>query len=341
MVWSAADMAARKKSEKSEKSEAGEPERKPPTRFELWWEEAWEGWIKAVAPVVALGAGYLLYKFDVVGERFAGVALVLIIVGGSVLSLAWPAWTVVQAKKPAVRWTFFAMLAMAIFAGAWPSLRVASPPPAVAEGQLTSSALTTTIKTGTTGPYDLTVSGDFKTQGMSDVEVNYDLHATSDGTTREIEGTLKRQVMQGRRGARSLSERNEHTHRLELKGGAITFSTDGIDQELAGPLTLTLRKAGPNPMLFWILGGLAILIGLAFDARTTDAKGRLKTYMAAGNAIALSFAIVFPQDATPHSVVKPAVSALLLALVIGGLGGALLSVIARVLFGPKIKRRRA
>lgn len=336
-------MATRKKEPKEPKAEGRGEKANPPTRFELWWEEAWEGWISSVIPLVLLAIGYLFYKFDLVSEHFAGVAVVLIIIGGSIISLALPVWSIVRERSPGVRALFITTITVALVATLWPSLRVASPPAPLAETHLGANALTQTVKTGTTGPYEITVSGHFKKAGMQEAAGNYTLNLKSGNQTEEIDGTLSRTLVQvhGRRGGGSseVQEQTEHSHRLQsITGSEITFSTDGIDDALSDGLTIAVRSAGPNPLFFWIFGGLACLVAIGFDARTTDAKGRLKTYLAAGTGIALAFAIVFPYDASPHSTVKPAVSALLLALVIGGLGGALLSVVARALFGPKISK---
>ncbi|HEY7958015.1 MAG TPA: hypothetical protein VII38_22090, partial [Polyangia bacterium] len=185
-------MATRKKDQKPAVSDGRD---RPPTRFELWWEEAWEGWIKSIAAVVLLAVAYLFYKFDLVGEHFAGVLVVLLIIGGSVISLAVPAWPVIKTRSPSVRALFLTMLAVSIVATAWPCLRLAAPPSPIAEAHLQTGALSETVKTGAVGPYEVTVSGHFKKAGMQEAEGSYTVKATSGQDTEEIDGTLKRTLV--------------------------------------------------------------------------------------------------------------------------------------------------
>jgi hypothetical protein len=53
------------------------------TPLQLWFEEAWEGWIRPLGAILVLAILYLLYRFEILGERAAGVIAVLAIVGGA------------------------------------------------------------------------------------------------------------------------------------------------------------------------------------------------------------------------------------------------------------------
>jgi hypothetical protein len=113
---------------------------------------------------------------------------------------------------------------------------------------------------------------------------------------------------------------------------------DGLDEQLDGPLLLQLRHAGPDPIVFVVLGVLALLFGLALDAKLVDIKGKLKAYVFPTVAIAFVFALKYPEEATPNSLVKPAVSYLLFALLVGGLPAWLIGLFVKLLFTPKVKK---
>lgn len=330
-------MAAR-----DEKGDEPAPRKRAPSTIGLWFEEAWEGWLKPLGGIGLLAIAYLLYKFDLVPETIAGAALVLIIVVGSIAVAALPAWG--RVKTPGTRALFITFVALWAVGTGYPSLRSALPPRTQAEVKLTASALSGKAHVETTGPLELTVSGHFKGAAMAEADANYTITVDSPGGHDEVSGTLKRALVRyraGRRGGTStaIQERTEELHRLANARGDLTLSTDGIDDKLEGGLTIDVRSAGLNPIIFLLLGGLALLLALIFDARLADPKAKVKTYLTAGVAVCYVFAIHYPSEATPSSLVRPAVGALVLALLIGGLGGWLLGALARLLFGPKTARK--
>jgi hypothetical protein len=234
------------------------------------------------------------------------------------------------------------LLASAVATG-YPSLRAASPGRVLAEDVLTVGKLTTTLSTGVAGPYDLTIAGKFKQRGTSDAEVGYAIKATSNnGGSDEVSGSIKRQLVsiRSRRGpSTSLQEHTEATHRLpHVRGNQITLTADGVDDQLDGGLQVAIRRGGLDPTLFIVLGMLALLLALMLDARLVDVKGKVKSHLTAAVAVAFAFSLYYPTEATPHATVRPAVSAFLFALVVGGLSGWLAGGIVRFLFGPKIKK---
>ena len=54
---------------------------------------------------------------------------------------------------------------------------------------------------------------------------------------------------------------------------------------------------------------------------SSTSKGKQKAYLTAAMAIAFAFSMYYWREATPARLVKTAVSALLFALVVGGIGG--------------------
>ncbi len=315
---------------------------KATSRLGMWFEEAWEGWLKSVGVVLLCAVAYLGYKFDLVTESLAGALLVAAIVGGLIVSLGLPAWHLVQLKPAGQRALFVTMMMLWAVAAGYPSLRAAIRPAALAEATVTTEGQSVKVKPGGTGPYELTVSGHLK-PGAAETDASYAIIADGNGGGQDrAEDALERKqvrVRVSRKGGTSTSiqEQNEHTHALPtVRGAEITFTAERLEPEkLEGGLLLTVHSAGLNPIIFWVLGGLAFLLAIGFDARLTDSKGKGKTYLAVGVGICVVFAIFLPMLATPHSLVRPAVDSLLRALFLGGIGGWLFGAIGRGLADPK------
>jgi hypothetical protein len=307
----------------------------------MWVEDQWEGWLKSTGSIFLFAIAYVLYKFDLVSEGVAGAGFVLAVVLGSLGSVVFPAWPLVR-----VNWQKSLMIVMslvAIFATGYPSLRAAIPPKALAETKLTTTQLSSTVHLPSTGPYELAIAGSFKQQG-GEAEISYDIKATGTSGSDEVQGSMSRsqaRVRTSRRGGTStmVIERTENQHRMpSVRGPDVTFTVDGVDDQLAEGLILDVRPAGPNPILFIILGALSILAALFLDAKLVDPKRKVKTYLTVGVAIPFVFSLRFPDVATPHSLVKPGVEALVIGLVIGGLGGWVLGALAKIMLGPKVKK---
>ena len=325
------------------KDEDESPRPKRPSGIALWLEEHWEGWLKPVGGIGLILIAYALYKFDLVSENLAGAALVTIVIVGSIVVTGWPAWGLVRSS--AARAAFFALLALWLGATVYPSVRAAIPPKTLAEGKLTANIPAIKLHVGTDKPLELIVSGRLKGQANAEADANYSIKVDGQQGSDEIDGTLKRELRQfraGRRGgmATSVMERTENAHRLPTARGDLTLTTDGIDEKLEDGLMVSVRPAGPSPTIFYVLGALAILLALGLDARLVDPKTKAKSYLAAGAAFAFVFSVHFPDEATPHALVRPALGAALVAVLIGALGGWVLGAAARLLFGPKLKRAR-
>jgi hypothetical protein len=318
--------------------------KKSVSAFQLWFEEAWEGWLKPIGTILLIALAYALYKFDLVSESLAGVVVVLVVILGALGSAVLPAWPLAQ--KPRQR----AMLATLV--GAWlaatgiPSLRAAMPPAPLGSVQLTSAQPSAKLHVDGNGPFEAEVSGRFKQAGSAEAEASYIIKVEGGGASDEISGSLKRSMVRlrtSRRGGTS-AQLQEH---LEVKsrvphavGPDLTFTADGVDEGLDGGLTVTMRRAGLSPSVFVVLALVALGLALSLDARLTDLKGKAKTYLTAALGVCLVFAYQFPEEATAHSAVRPAVGALFLGVLTGGLGGWLLGTLARLFFGPKIKKAK-
>ena len=138
-----------------------------------------------------------------------------------------------------------------------------------------------TLTTGAAGPYELLVSGHFKEAGRSDAEATYSIKAVDNGGgSDEVSGEIARKLVtiRSRKGSSSsVQELNEEKHRLgHVTGPQVTLTADGVDEQLEGGLTVALRSGGLDPIVFIVLGALAILIGLVLDTRLVDPKGKQK-----------------------------------------------------------------
>jgi len=334
-------MAARRD---DEEEGSGKVEKRA-SRFSLWFEEAWEGWLKSVSVIVLCAVVYLVYKFDLISEGRAGLLAVVGVIGGAIMTAAGMAWPRVQEKTPGLRAGFIFMVVLWAAGTAYPSLRTALPPATLAEATLTAQAPSAKLKTPSNGPYEVVVSGQLK-PGGGEVDVNYDLKAEGGGGSDEVSGEITRKTVSirvGRRGGTqsSVKEVNEQAHRLpHVRGNEVTLSAEGIDeQQLQGGLVVELRAAGLEPVIFWVMGGLAFLLALFFDARLTDPKVKEKTYLAVAVAITVVFSVRFPMVSTPHSLVRPAVDALIMGVLLGGIVGWLLTLIARAMWAPKVPKK--
>lgn len=314
------------------------------TPFQIWFEEAWEGWIRPLGAILLLAIGYLLYKFDILKEQPAGVLAVLVVVLGAIgtgLAVALP-----LARLPWQRSLLFTMVGAALVGTLYLPLHRVLPGATLAEATLTAAQPKATLTTGRAGPYDLVVSGHFKEAGRSDAEASYTLKATDNGGgSDEITGDIGREnvVIRSRKGSQSsLQEHNEATYRLpHVRGPQVTIAAgDGVDEQLDG-LTVALHKGGLNPIIFIVLGALALAMAVVLDTRLVDVKGKQKSYLTAAVAVAYAFALRYPLYATSQHMVGPAVSEFLWALVVGGLAGWAVGGLARLGFGPKIKKQRA
>jgi hypothetical protein len=162
-----------------------------------------------------------------------------------------------------------------------------------------------------------------------------------------VSGSIKRSLARlrtSRRGGTTTTvvERTENVHRLPtVRGSELTITAESVDDQLAEGLVIDVRPAAPNPLIFIILGVLALIGALILDARLVDQKGKTKGYFGVAVALCFVFGLDFAKGATPHSLVRPAVDSLVWALIVGALSGWIAGILARVWFGPKIKKKKA
>jgi hypothetical protein len=319
------------------------PQAEIPT-FKLWFEEAWHGWLKPVGGILLLVGAYFAYEYKIVPEGPAGFLVVGLIVGGALFSAAEPAWERLESRR--AKYLMGAFLAVWAFVAGYPALHSVVPSATLRDVRVAENkdhlSETVSLPDDARGPYELEIGGNLKGQG--EAESSYTLtFAGEGGTSEEVNGKIQRTFFRqrvSRRSSGSVSvkqERNENAHRLtKVTGPKITITADGADEQLEDGLWVTFHKAGPSPFALLGIGFLCFLIGVWLDYRLLVPK-KPRTYFAMATGFTLVFALYYPMEATPHRLVPPAVAALILALITGGVVGWLVSVIANS-FKPKPKK---
>jgi hypothetical protein len=308
------------------------------SRFDMWMEEHWHGWVKPVSGLMLIAIAYVAYSQQWVTEGVAGPMLVAVIVGGTIAGAAVAVFPVLEKARD--RNLFAGFLAVWAIAVGYPSLRASLPRQVLAEKRIgdTKEHLSETITLpGSSGPYELSVGGSLK--GGGEVEASYQLTVSGEGdTTDEVSGSIDRKfqsVRTSRRGGRSSvrQEHRENVHRLEhVRGQTLKLTLEGVDDQLEDGIFVTVHPAGPDPRLFLVAAALCMLVGLFVDYQLATTK--TKTYLTMAAGFLFAFAWYYPTQATPHFLVPPAISSAVIAFLSGGLGGALAGFIGRQVKPP-------
>ena len=211
------------------------------------------------------------------------------------------------------------------FSSGYPTLRKSVVKPVYGEATLTEAAKSAKVPISTgTGPFNLTVTGKLKSSGNQVAEAGYEITATgSEGGSDTVEGSLEYQVHQtrSRKGSSQWSESNDEiSHRLssQVRGKEVTVTVDHVDDLFENGLHVSLGPRSIDPWIFWGIGIAVVMLMMWMEATVGDAKD--KTHLVMTSLGTLAFAMRFYQKATAHNLVRPAVDALFVALLVGGLG---------------------
>ena len=240
-------------------------DKKNATPFQLWFEEAWEGWIRPLGLIVLLAIGYVLYKFDIVSEHVAGVAAVLAIVVGAIVVGALPARPLVQ--KPWQRALLVAMVAAALGGMVYPSVRAAVPGRLYAEARPDQRQAVADADDGRGRP--VRADGLGPLQGGRPQRRRGDVQPQSRRQRRRQRRGLGRDRAQagddpqpqGLVVVGDRAERGEAPPRPRRSARKVTLTADGVDEQLESGLAVSLRPGGLDPIIFIILGALAMRDG--------------------------------------------------------------------------------
>ena len=344
-----AELAEYKKEEAKKQGRDGVPKKgdakekeAPKTGFQRFMDDHWESWLGPVLMLV-LAAGFIVsYKMDLLRESAVGVILAGGLVAYGIYYTALPAYDLI--KNPLGKKLFAALAIVWVAAAGYPTLRKALGREVLADTVLTKDHLTEklAIGKGKTGPFDVTVSGTIKPGGGQDTMVSYTLNVTGDGgVSEELNGDFSHRVnqMRVRRGTTNWSEQhNQNEHRLNsrLRGKELTFSTESVDELMESGIHVTVHPQSYDPSWFF-LAGIVVLLGMMFvETRIGDQK--IKPHLIMASASTLVFSYWFHKNATPSRLVAPTLDAVMLAAVVGGIGGTLVGAVVRRAAGrDKIK----
>jgi hypothetical protein len=309
----------------------------PPEGARGFIEQHWEGWLSQVLLMAILGVGILGYKLEWLREGTIGLVLVGGMLAVAIYGTAGPAYDLIENKTAR---TLFAVLAI-VWAAAvgYPALRKAVPRKVLGETVLTTSSLNAkvSIAENATGPYDLTASGTLRPDAGQEKRVDYAIKVGGDGGQEtELSGEFSVSMHQARvrRGSNLWSEQhNQVEHRLPggLRGKELTISTESVDELLQSGLHISIHPQSMDPQWFLLAGVLVVLAMLYVEARVGDSK--TKTHLVMASASTLIFSYWFQKNATASRLVPPALDALLLAAVTGGIGGTLVGAVVRRISG--------
>lgn len=314
---------------------------KPGNRLDEFLEQHWEAWLRPVVLLAVLGAGVLGYRWDLISETVAGLLAAGGIVLVTIYATARPAFDLIETRRNRI--LFGALVVLWAVSSGFPALRKAVPRPVLAEAVLTEQNMTARVNLpGGTGPFDMTVSGKILGGGAQQVDATYEIVVTAPGgASATVEGSLEYSVHQtrSRRGTTHWTEkhdRNEHRLPSSLRGNELTLSTERIDTLLQDGLHILIHPRDPFlPILMPTLGGVAVpllgflvvLVMIFLETRIGDAEN--KPYLAMASLTTLVFSWRYSLRATSTNLVAPAVEALFVSLILGGMSGSLAGWIAR------------
>lgn len=323
------------KAGKDPKDPGKAPEKK--SQYDQFIEDHWVGWLRPVLGLLILGGGAAAYKLKMLDENFVGLLLSVGLVVLFIYSTVVPVFDSLQ--KGAAKALLGVATLLWVFSSGYPTLWRSSTRPHQGEARLTEAEKTAKVtidKTrGGQGPFLMAVTGHIKPTGQ-ETTVNYEIAVKSGATEEKFEGKLEYSThqTQGRRGRSQWSEvRNQEEFRLpdSLNGTELQVSVDSVDSNLEDGLQVRFYPLPLNPWIFWGVGILVILIMMGFEARVGDAQN--KTHLTMAAACTLIFAARYYYQAIPGRLVNPAIEAVFLAAVAGGIGGTLLGWIVRRVSG--------
>src|SRR5262249_31877341 len=260
--------------------------KKPPTAFQIWFEDAWAGWLKHVSLILFAALLSALYQLDLFTERMLGLIMALGVSLGAMVMAASPARAHAQTRTlTAVLYLLCAVWALDAI---YPIVYGIFPGKAYASGKLTDEGSEVTLSAPSGGKAVYTTA---KLRGGGDVNAPFVISGRWDGGAGQVKGELTRNIVRvrvGRRGSGSATtEFNEQTHYLGRTRGAVTLKLEQKDENIDKEVTIELRPAPLPPLIIYVTAGLVFVFALALD-RMLDRKGR--TSLGISAAVSLLFA---------------------------------------------------
>jgi len=312
------------------------------TAFQNFVDDHWNQWLSQVLMILVLGAFVIGYKMDKLPEASIGLILSGGIVAIAIYSTASPAYDLIHdstGKK-----LFALLVVLWVAAAGYPTLRKGIGRTVLASTVLTEDGKPTklSIAPGNTGPFDLTVSGTVKPTAGQDTSLGYVITVGGDNNqTKEISDQFSYSVHQARvrKGSTNWTEqRNQVEHRLgsDIRGSELTLTAEKVDELLQDGIHVTVHPQSYDPNWFFVLGILVVLGMMFVESRIGDAK--TKPHLIMASACTLIFSFWYHKNATASRLVAPALDAVFLAAVTGGIGGTLVGAVVRKASGrDKVK----
>lgn len=324
---------------KSTEAPAAGSKKKPPTAFQIWFEDAWAGWLKHVSLILAAALLFVLYMSDLLNERFVGIILGFGVGIGAIFFAGTPAreHATTNRQKLAL-YAVCGLWALCSGYALWYGLYPGQP---YAVTSLTDEGTSTKPLDVPDGGKAVYVKGTLK-GGGGDVNATYKVKGQWQGGSGMAEGSLTRFISTGRVGRRGVAKStNEFTEQRRYLGrtkGPLTLTLEQKDEQLDKDLQIEVLRAPIPPLVIYILSGIVFVLALIMD-RVLDRKGR--TFLGMAAAVSLFFSTYFGfEQVSRHAIVRPAIGALLFAFIGAGIGSWLITAIVKKLT-PEKKRRPA
>jgi hypothetical protein len=189
----------------------------------------------------------------------------------------------------------------------------------LAQGQLSAVGDTLALPSSAAGPLRVLVH---VPAPKDPARIHIELQGGATTLAAELDSTLTT-VRLGRRGhGKRLVQNDSELIDTTLASGVSSLALKSVSGPITGPVTVEVfREWLPDWSLFALAG--ALILGLASIGAMTTAGTR----PAAGIACALVFGLMAHRTVTPDHAVRPEVGALFVALVLGALGGSMLTLL--------------
>jgi hypothetical protein len=293
-----------------------------PSSFSLWLEDALTGWILPVTALVLAGAAWGLYNLGLLPDGPAATALAALVATVVALLMVKPA--LLATADPLGRGLAIGSAAVAALLCLGASASAVLPGTPLAEGELARTGDALALPAGLSGGVRLLVRAPLPPGGTPVVDFRLA------GAAAPIEGRVERTVSYARvgRGSRTAvaHDHNETWVSGSVPAGSAALTLDRLTGPLAGPLHLALHREVVPPWLLWLLGLVVVAAAAVADSRLR--KGNV----AALAGMAVAYGLLVAHNATPATAVGTSLGAILL----GGLGGALVGALFEMLarLGP-------
>ncbi len=298
------------------------PNDKPPSNLSLWLEEALTGWLLPVAGLVLAGAAWGAYVLGLLPEGpTAGVLAVLVALVVALLMVR-PALS--AAVDRTTRGLVFAAAALAALVCVAKAVGATWPGAPLAVASLAKKGDTIQLPDGFSGRVRLLVHAPLPEGGTP--QADFRLW----GAELPIQGHVERTVSSVRvgRGSRAnvAHDLNETWVRGTVRPGTQALTLDRLSGQVAGPLEVMLFAEVVPPLAWVVLGAVALALAAVGESRLR--KGGAGALC----GMVLAYGFLVAGNATPSQAVGTSLGAVLL----GGLGGALLGALAALLarLGP-------